>query len=654
MMPLRLSERNLTGKRRSVIGGLVLACAFGIASVAANATEMGETPFFVDAVKAGTLPPVGDRIPQTPAIFSGDDGKTTLGVQGGNLRMLMGRVKDVRMAVVYGYARLIGFDKDFNLKPDIAAAIDVDDGRVFTIHLRKGHKWSDGKPFTSEDFRYYWEDIINNKDISPYGPPRGLLVEGEAPKVDFIDETTIRYSWTKPNPFFLTALAGARPLYLYRPAHYLKKYHAKYVEAEKMAAMVKESGQRNWVSLHFKKDHQYKNENIKMPSLQPWINTTKKPSERFVFKRNPYFHRIDTNGHQLPYIDQLIMTIANNKLIPAKTGSGESDLQARYLAFNNYTFVKKGEKRNGYTVRRWVPAAGAKIALYPNMTIKDPAWRDLFRKADFRRALSLAVNREDINQAVYFGLGTESNNTVLEGSAFYKDDYRTRWASLDLDRASKLLDGLGLTKRDDQGIRLLPDGRPLDIIVETAGEDSEQTDILELIKEDWIKIGIKMFVKPLQRENLRNRIFAGETQMSVWSGLENAVPTADWGPDELAPTNQQQLQWSSWGNHYETSGKGGEKPDMDIANKLLKLNSEWRHADSSEKRSEIWHAMLDIHADQVFSIGVITGVPQPVVVSNRLHNVPERGIYNWNPGAHFGIYRLDSIWFDGGSNGKDN
>ncbi len=641
------------GNLCAVIGLVVLAYAASAIGSPAGALEMTETPYFAKAVKAGELPPVGERIPQEPIVFDGDGKKLTLGVQGGNLRMLMGRVKDVRMAVVYGYARLVGFDTSFNLKPDIAKSVDVEDGRIFTFRLRKGHKWSDGKPFTSEDFRYYWEDIVNNKELSPSGPPRILLVDGEAPKVEFIDETTIRYSWSKPNPFFLAALAGARPLYIYRPAHYLKKYHARYVKADKLAAMVKASGQRNWVALHFKKDHQYKNENIKMPTLQPWVNTTKKPSERFIFKRNPYFHRIDGNGRQLPYIDQLVMTIANNKLIPAKTGSGETDLQARYLQFNNYTFVKQGEKRNGYTVRRWRPAKGAKIALFPNLTIKDPVWRALFRKADFRRALSLAINREDINQTVYFGLGTESNNTVLAGSPFYKEEYRTKWATYDLDGAAKLLDGLGLNKRDDQGVRLLADGRRLEIIVETAGEDSEQTDILELIKDDWLKIGVKMFVKPLQRENLRNRIFAGQTQMSVWSGLENAVPTADWAPDELAPTSQQQLQWSSWGNYYETSGKGGEKPDMAVADELLKLNDDWRNAASKEKRGEIWRKMLDIHADRIFSIGIIAGVPQPVVVSNRLHNVPVQGIYNWNPGAHFGIYRPDTFWFEGGSNGKD-
>jgi len=643
-----------SGLFRSTIGLAVVVLSLSGMNVRAQAETMVETPYYADAVKSGALPPIADRIPQNPAIFDGNGGKSELGVQGGNLRMLMARVKDVRMAVVYGYARLIGFDSDFNLKPDIASAIDVEEGRIFTIHLRKGHKWSDGVPFTSEDFRYFWEDIINNKEISPSGVPRTLLVDGEAPKVEFLDETTVRYSWSKPNPFFLSALAGARPLYIYRPAHYLKQYHAKYVEAEKMAAMVKDSGQRNWVSLHFKKDIQYKNENIKMPSLQPWINTTKKPSERFIFKRNPFFHRVDSKGQQLPYIDQMIMIISNNKLIPAKTGSGEVDLQARYLQFNNYTFVKKGEKRNNYTVRSWMPAKGAQVALYPNLTIKDPVWRDLFRKADFRRALSLAVNRSDINQAVYFGLGSEGNNTVLEGSPFYTEEYRTKWATYDLKKAGKLLDGLGLTKRNDQGVRLLPDGRTLDIIVETAGEDSEQTDILELIKEDWLKIGVKMFVKPLQRENLRNRIFAGETQMSVWFGIENAVPTADWAPDELAPTNQQQLQWANWGNYYETSGKGGEKPDMELALKLLQLNKDWRTAVSKEQRSEIWRAMLDIHADQVFSIGIVASVPQPVVISNRLHNVPERGVYNWKPGAHFGMYRPDTFWFEGGSNGKDD
>ena len=188
----------------------------------------------------------------------------------------------------------------------------------------------------------------------------------------------------------------------------------------------------------------------------------------------------------------------------------------------------------------------------------------------------------------------------------------------------------------------------MQIVVETAGEDTEQTDILQLIHDSWRKIGIKLYIKPLQREVFRNRIFAGSTLMSVWSGLENGIPTPDLSPRELAPTSQHQLQWPKWGQYYETMGKAGEPVAEGPAARLARLNSEWRRADSRLRRTEIWHDMLRIHADQVFNIGLICGVPQPVVVGNRLRNVPTEGIYNWDPGAFFGIYRPDTFWFADG------
>ena len=143
------------------------------------------------------------------------------------------------------------------------------------------------------------------------------------------------------------------------------------------------------------------------------MNTTKPPSERFVFKRNPYFHRVDPQGKQLPYVDNVIINIASGGLIPAKTGSGESDLQARHLRLDNYTFLKEGESKNDFKVNIWGTGRGAHIALYPNLTAKEPKWRKLLQNADFRRALSLAVNRDEINQVVYFGLAKPNADTVL-------------------------------------------------------------------------------------------------------------------------------------------------------------------------------------------------------------------------------------------------
>ncbi len=601
-----------------------------------------ETPMLRDEVAAKKLPPVKNRVPDSPLVVAMDGKTQEMGQHGGTLNMLIARARDVRMMVVYGYARLVGYDRNLSLMPDILQNIDTKDDRVFTMKLRAGHKWSDGQPFTSEDFRYFWEDVANDKDLSPAGPPAALLVDGQPPKVEYLDKTTVRYTWANPNPDFLPQMAAASPLLIYRPAHYLKRFHKKYsprvVEAERA-----EPGKRSWAAIHNREDNMYQFDNPSLPTLQPWINTTKPPADRFVSVRNPFFHRIDEAGRQLPYIDRVVMPVVDGKLIPAKAGAGESDLQARDINFNNFTFLKKAEKANNYRTYLWRTAKGSHIALYPNLNVVDPVWRQLFRDVRFRRALSMAIDRAQINQVLYFGLASESNNTVVPDSPLFRKEYQTQWAKFDRKASDKLLDEIGL-KRGSDGIRRMSDGRPLEIIVETAGESTEQTDVLELIRETWREVGVKLFSKPSQRDLLRNRVFAGEAMMSVFFGLDNGMPSAETAPDELAPKDQAQLQWPKFGQYYETAGKSGEAPDFPAAIELMKLWESWRGA-SHDERAKIWHRMLSIHADQQLSIGVVNNVMQPVVVNNALKNVPEKGLYNWDPGALLGIYRPDTFWF---------
>lgn len=612
----------------------------------AGAVSYSESPELARRVSRGELPPVAQRLPANPAVVEMSGPDRQIGRHGGEMRLLMGREKDVRLMVVYGYARLVGYDLNFDIVPDILESVEEEAGRQFTLRLRKGHRWSDGHPFTARDFRYYWEDIANNPELSPFGLPPALLVDSRPPKFEVIDDHTVRYTWEKPNPFFLPALAGSRPETIYAPFHYLRKYHPRYTDRAGLEARAKEKGQRNWVSIHVNEFQPYKNQNPDLPTLRPWRNTTNKPSTRFEFVRNPYFHRVDTQGQQLPYLDRVIMNIADGKLIPAKTGAGETDLQARNLSFSDYTFLKESEKRTDNRVYLWQTTKGSHVTLFPNLNVDDPVWREIVRDVRFRRALSLAINRREINQVIYYGLATEGNNTVHEDSPLFRKRYRKEWTQFDLRTANALLDEMGLKQRDDRGIRLLPDGRPMTIIVETAGEDTEQADVLELIHDTWLDAGIKLFTKPLQREVFRNRIFAGSTLMSVWGGLENGLPTADMSPAELAPTTQQQLQWPKWGQYYETGGTVGEPADLEKARELLNLNQQWLEAGDRSARTHIWHRMLDIYADQVFSIGLVAAVPQPVVVNRHLRNVPEKGIYNWEPGAHFGIYRPDTFWMD--------
>ena len=410
-------------------------------------------------VAAGKLPPLAQRLPQTPLVLDIKRPDWSPGRYGGDLRTLVAKDRDIRTMVVYGYSRLVGYDENLRLVPDILERVDNVGDRVFTLHLRRGHKWSDGHPFTTADFRYFWEDVANNPELSRFGLPQILQVGGRGPRFEVLDDTTVRFSWDEPNPQFLPALAGPSPLYIYRPAHYLRQFHPRYVGLEKANAVAVAAGSRNWAGYHQKQDEQYRFDNPDLPTLEPWINTTPLPSTRFVLVRNPYFHRVDAQGRQLPYIDRVIVGVTDDKLIPAKAGAGDVDLQARYLRFDNYTFLKQGERQNGYRVLLWEKALGSQIALYPNLNVEDPEWRRLMRDVRFRRALSLAINRHEINQVVFFGLGREAGNTVVPRSPLYRPEFRSAWSGYDVKSANALLDAIGLTKRDASGLRL-PARRP--------------------------------------------------------------------------------------------------------------------------------------------------------------------------------------------------
>lgn len=639
--------QTVTNRRRVLALSAGILIASGAPAIAAPPApgSYRETPMFAKRVEDGKLPPVAARLPEIPLVTDFTGTYKKIGRPGGEIRILMARSKDTRIMTVYGYARLVVYNEKYDIVPDILEKVEVEDGRSFTLRLRKGHRWSDGKPFTSDDFRYWWEDVANNKTLTPFGLPQALLVNGARPVVEFPDKYTVRYTWPERNPYFLPALASAYPTYIYMPRHYLKRYHVKYAKAKHLKKWAKKSA-TEWARRHRKKARQFRFENPALPVLQPWLNTTAAPSQRFVFVRNPYFHRADTAGQQLPYIDRIIMIIADSKIIPAKTGAGESDLQARYLRFDDFTFLKRGQKQHGYKVFQWRTATGAHIALYPNLNNASPIWRKLFRDVRFRRALSLGIDRHEINEVMYYGLASEGANTVLPRSPLFKQVFRRAWAYFDPKEANRLLDEIGLTKRDSDGFRLLPNGERLEIIVEAAAEGTEYTDVMRLVQDSWKKIGVKLFPKTTRREVFRRRVYAGMTQIAMWTGLDYANLRASMPPDEFVPHSEIQLQWPQWGLYYESKGQRGKPPALPKVKELVKLAGAWRAASTPEAQRKVWEEILTIHADQVYTIGIVGGVLQPVVTSKYLRNVPVNGVYAYNPGAHFGLYRMDTFWLD--------
>ncbi len=606
-----------------------------------------ECPYFTEAVKAGKLPPVEQRIPEQPLIVDLAAKGRTPGHQGGMLRTMITRSKDTRQMVVYGYTRLVIYDENYTLQPDLLESYENIDDKKFTFHLRKGHKWSDGEPFNAADFEYWWEDVANNDELMPSGPPEFLRVEGELPQVSFPDDLTIIYEWSKPNPQFLQILAQARPPFIFRPAHYLNSYHLNFADEEQLQLEIKMKKVRSWASLHNKVDNMYKFDNADLPTLQPWIIDEKSTKSRRIFTRNPFYHRVDVNGVQLPYIDQVEMSIVGAGLVAAKANAAEVDLQARGLSFKDISILKKGENDSGkYKTLLWANGVASQIAIYPNLNFADPVWREILRDTRFRRALSLSIDRRMINRALYFGLAKEGAMTALPASPFYDPENRAAWAHYDMQAANDLLDEMGLTERRADGIRLLPDGRPMMFMVETAGERQEVENALQITTDTWRDIGVQLVIRPLGRDILRSRVSSGVSMAAVWFGWDNGLPQPYTSPAYLAPRQQDFFAWPKWGQYFLTEGQSGEKVDMPAPQRLLDLSLEWDRATDDRARSDIWREMLKIHADEVYGISILAEAPQPVVVSNRLRNVPEAAIWAWEPGAHFGIHRMDEFYID--------
>ena len=356
---------------------------------------------------------------------------------------------------------------------------------------------------------------------------------------------------------------------------------------------------------------------------------------------------MDPEGRQLPYVDQVELEIAASGLIPLKASRGQAHLQIRSLGFSDAPVLKQMEKGQSYVTHLWRSGAANEVAIYPNLNYADPVWRDLFRDVRFRRALSLGISRKAINKVLYFGLAEPHAVTALEESPFYDDEHAKAWTEFDLVQANALLDEMGLTERNAAKLRLLPDGRPMELIVETAGERAEVGDTLEIVASTWEKLGIRLLVKPQDRDVMRNRAYAGQAMMVAWYGWNIGIPTAVTAPSELAPVDQATYTWPKWGQYYQTKGSAGEEPDLPEAQRLMDLFTAWSQAATDAEKAAAWREMLAIHADQVFAIGTIARAPIPLVHDKNLKNVPRKAIYAWDPGGQLGVHRMDEFFFDG-------
>lgn len=581
-------------------------------------TDFKEAPQLAELVRQKKLPPVEQRIPKNPAVVEPQE---EIGQYGGTWR----RYGHLDWAA-YGYITyepLIRWGPDLvTLEPNIAERWKVSkDGKTFTFYLRKGLRWSDGEPFTADDIMFWYEDIILNKELTPR-PPTWLMVGGEIAKFKKIDDYTVEVSFSAPYGLFLQELGykGREP---FAPKHYLKQFHPKYTSKEKLESMAKETGFQFWYQLFGQKNNVYTN--TELPVIYPWKVTKPWGAEGITAERNPYYWKIDPAGNQLPYLDRVVVYYTSDwkmaylRIISEKATSDASDMQAVGSDISDYSLYMENREKGGYQVILYPGSFPTEPAMMFNQNAKDPVLRNIFRNVKFRQAMSLAINRDEINKLLYLGLAEPLQATIVKTSPFYKEEFAKAYAQYDPDRANKLLDEIGLKKGPD-GWRLRSDGKRLEITIETR-QPLPWPDVAEMVAKYWNNVGVKTVVKLEENSLWTARVNAGEhdvvTQgffchpLLVGSSSFNLTGWPAWAP-----------QWELW---YTSGGKSGERPVEDVI-KILNLWEKYKATINPIHRNRLGEEIMRIHAKNIWIIGA-GGRHMPIacIVKNNFKNVPPSG-----------------------------
>ncbi len=610
--------------KKYLVGLVILSLVFSFASVS-FAQEYNESPMLAELVEQGKLPPVKERLPEEPFVVGPgvlipeeDLPDWEAGSYGGELRMFFTGTEGGGDYVILLCEPLLcapGIG-DENIRGNILEKFEIsDDNKVFTFHIREGLKWSDGEPVTTEDIRFAYEDVLLNEELTPIFPPTfrsGGSSIGKPMELEILDEYTFRISFEDRYGSFLRMLAiegWAGYGDLLKPSHYLKQFHIKYTPLENLEPLIEKEGfgPGEWWRLFAAKDfsshwRQSRPDAVGCPVLAPWVLSPSTTSEVLVYERNPYYWKVDIEGNQLPYIDKVIgYRVQDLETALLKILAGEVDF-TRASNITQLSLLKANEQKGGYKIYLLDKHTdGAPV--YLSLTYKDPVWREVVWDVRFRRALSLAINRKEIIDAIYYGFG--------EPTSYIPSEY-------DLEEANRLLDEIGLERGSD-GWRLGPDGKPFTINFETIGIwEPDMIPVNELVLEYWKKVGVRATLKQIDPTLWEQRARqANEVQASVLWGAHDKGWQLSYGLDFAS------VLWDQW---YETGGETGEEPPIWYKN-LLDLYYKTKRAavPGSPEYKEADEKAKAIEYEYVPAIYITEKVKYPVIASAKLGNVPTSG-----------------------------
>jgi len=571
-------------------------------------------------VARGDLPPVEERLPQSPVVVEPVE---SIGRYGGDWRRLAVSLNDILMTTRLGYEPVVRWDRTGRkVVPGLAERWEVlDAGRRFVFHLRKGLKWSDGHPLTSEDFVFYYEDILDNKEIAPIFP--SWLTAGGAPvKVTAPDPYTVEYRFSAPYGMFLEMLAFTGSILA--PKHYLKQFLPRYVAKAELERSAKQQGYDFWTGPFHRAADQ--NQNPDCPTWRPFKLVNAPPATRVVAERNPYYWKVDPAGNQLPYIDRITyMFVQNSEIVTIKAMAGEVDFQARRVDASNYPLFMANRARGGYRVLRDLnPGA---VVLHLNQNSKDPTMRKLLQDRRFRIALSVAINREELIDLLYTGMAAPSRGIASEHDPYYLPEFDEKYLAYDPERANALLDELGLSRGED-GIRRLPDGRPFRQILNVfPSESGTSADLWQLVVEYFREVGLD-FVLKIDAHSL--------SYLQVTNGSSDfwayATAGVHWAldPHWYVPVSGHSYFCPLYGRYVRSGGKDklGEKPPPEFQRLVDWHNELCAVVDDQDRKLELGRSILRQWADECYTIGICRQ-ELLTIVSNRFKNVPDHIIHDW-------------------------
>ncbi len=608
---------------------LLVLCLLLPAVSFAEGKTYGEAPTLAAEVAAGTLPPVEERLPAEPYVSKAAE----IGTYGGTYRAggfgpTHGQVDTEGLRMV---ALMRILPDTSTTEPFIIKGYDVnDDFTEYVLHLREGMKWSDGEPFTADDFVFWYEDIATQEDVAKVLTTAITNVNmWQTAKISKTDDYTVVVTFESSAPSFITKMqrAAANDA-IWAPKHYLSQYHIKY--NDKADEIAKSEGYESWqlcFAAHMDRGQTTKDYG---PDITPWVLYNIDTDGNKYFKRNAYYFAVDAEGNQLPYIDeQMSVIVADAQTRTLKLINGELDAAGENpLPVSDYTLYKENEAKGNYTVYLFNNSRGGDSGFTFNQTIEDPTLRALFTNVTFREAMSLAIDRDMINETLYFGLATVRQAVPPANTSFYEDWMGEYMIDYDPDGACERLESLGCVKGSD-GIYLMPDGKPFSIILESTEEFNA---VGEMVAEMWTAIGVKTTYKQQERSYARERYTTNERQAQVFTFDGVAEPTLygdhfnkmrpAFGRDEIG----QAPLWDQW---FSSNGANGEEPPAEIVDLYNKIEKFCTLPMGSEEYITLGKEILTYTTKQLFFIGC-TVAPRVIILSNDLGNVPTEGTFAYD------------------------